>query len=46
MMHHPLPLRLKRLRPNPTIRTLMQETLLDLKQFIAPLFISSRLVYA
>ncbi|CDZ78533.1 Delta-aminolevulinic acid dehydratase [Legionella massiliensis] len=38
-----LPLRLKRLRRNPAVRAMVQETRLDVKQFIAPLFISETL---
>lgn len=38
-----LPLRLKRLRKNATIRAMMQETRLHVQQFIAPLFISEAL---
>ena len=38
-----LPLRLKRLRRTPNVRAMLQETRLDVKQFIAPLFISETL---
>lgn len=38
-----LPLRLKRLRRNPNVRRLIQETRLDPSQLIAPLFISETL---
>jgi porphobilinogen synthase len=40
MTDYNLPLRLRRLRRTPVIRALLQETRLDLQQFIAPLFIS------
>lgn len=43
MSQYNLPLRLKRLRRSPAIRALLQETRLDVKQFIAPLFISENL---
>lgn len=43
MTGYPLPLRLKRLRRNSTVRALIQETRLHTKQFIAPLFISATL---
>lgn len=43
MTRYPLALRLKRLRRNPTVRALVQETRLHTKQFIAPLFISEAL---
>ncbi len=40
MTDYNLPLRLRRLRRTPVMRALLQETRLDLQQFIAPLFIS------
>lgn len=39
-----LPLRLKRLRRTPAIRAMLQETHLHAKAFIAPLFISERIL--
>lgn len=41
-MNH-IPLRLKRLRRTPTVRAMLQETRLNVNQFIAPLFISETL---
>ncbi len=43
MTNYHLPLRLKRLRRNDTVRTMMQETRLYPQQFIAPLFIHETL---
>ncbi len=40
MSHYSIPLRLRRLRRNPKVRSLIQETRLDVQQLIAPLFIS------
>ncbi len=40
MTQYHLPLRLRRLRRTPTIRALLQETRLNLEQFVFPLFIS------
>ncbi|MBA2657892.1 MAG: porphobilinogen synthase [Tatlockia sp.] len=40
MIDFHLPLRLRRLRRTPAIRAMLQETRLNLEQFIAPLFIS------
>lgn len=40
MTNFNLTLRLRRLRRNPVVRDLLQETRLDIKQFIVPLFIS------
>jgi len=42
-MTHTIPLRLKRLRRTPTVRDMVRETRLHVKQFIAPLFISETL---
>ena len=38
-----IPLRMKRLRKNATVRTMVRETHLRKEQFIAPLFISETL---
>ncbi len=40
MTNYQLPLRLKRMRRNPAVRAMLQETHLHPQQFIAPLFIS------
>jgi porphobilinogen synthase len=44
MTNYDLPLRLRRLRQTPAIRSLIQETRLHPSQFIAPLFISETLI--
>lgn len=43
MSSYHLPLRLKRLRQTPAVRSMLQETELHARQFIAPLFISETL---
>jgi porphobilinogen synthase len=43
MSNYPLPLRMTRLRKSAASRALVQETRLDVKQFIMPLFISERI---
>jgi porphobilinogen synthase len=43
MTNYQLPLRLKRMRRNSTVRAMLQETHLQPQQFIAPLFISETL---